>query len=173
MAPRPLLVCLVLAGLVGGPPAPAPAVAAAAERTLQPPPVPLPPAVARTRESILKLALAGRYEALEALGKRTKPFTYHFGFEKRKPAAYWRGEARLGQDPLPKLAAIVRLPYVLDEGIYTWPAAAGPNPTPADWEALKAVYPAAKVARYRADGYTGWRAGIDARGAWVFFVRGD
>lgn len=145
-------------------PAKVPGVAAAAG-------LPLP--VARTRELIYRLATAGRYEELEALARRTRSFTYHFGFEKRSPAAYWRAEARAGQDPLPKIAALLRMPHALDGGIYMWPAAAAVNPTPADWEALKPTFPAARVARWKADGYTGWRLGIDARGNWMYFVRGD
>ncbi len=133
----------------------------------------LPVPVARTREMIHRLASAGRYEELEALAQRTKGFTYHFGFEKRRPAAFWRAEAKLGQDPLPKLAALLRMPHAADAGIYLWPAAAAANPTPADWEALKPTFPAARVARWKADGYTGWRLGIDARGNWMYFVRGD
>lgn len=150
----------------------APAVAAAGPQTVAGA-AGLPTAVARARDQILRLAQAGRYEELEAIARRTKGFTYHFGFEKRKPAAYWRAEARAGQDPLPKLAAILRMPHALDEGVFMWPAAAAANPTPADWEALKPTFPAARVTRWKADGYTGWRMGIDARGGWRFFVRGD
>lgn len=133
----------------------------------------LPVAVQRTREAIYALAASGRYETLEALARRNKGFTYHFGFEKRDPAAFWRAEAKQGHDPLPKLAALLRMPHVQDEGVFTWPAAAGVNPTPADWEALKPTFPAARVARWKAEGYTGWRLGIDARGNWTYFVRGD
>ena len=150
---------LALAAPAGPARAPAPAVADAAG---------LPTPGARTRESIYRLARAGRYEELEALVRRTRGVTYPFGFEKRRPAAFWRSD-----DPLPKLAALLRMPHGMDEGIYQWPAAAAANPTPADWEALKPTDPAARVARWKREGYTGWRVGIDARGNWVYFVRGD
>lgn len=148
-------------------------VLAAAVPDLQPPPVPLPPKAQAARAALYRAAMAGQYDVLGRYAKANPTFTFHFGFVQQAPAAYWRAEARRGEDPLPKLAAILRLPPAFDGGVYTFPAAAGAKAGPADWEALKAVYPVARVARFRTEGYTGWRAGIDAAGRWRFFVHGD
>ena len=136
--------------------------------------MPLPPRVTRAREALYRAAMGGQVDVLAGIARQAGPgFTFHFGFVKQKPADYWRAEAKRGEDPLRKLAAILRLPPALETGVYTFPAAAVAGAGPADWEALKAVYPPARVARYRSEGYTGWRAGIDRQGRWQFFVRGD
>lgn len=166
-----LLAALAIAGLPTGPAAAAPA--KSANPALLPPPVPLPPKVAQARQALYRAAMAGQVDTLGTFAKQDKRFTYQFGFVKQAPAAYWRAEARRGEDPLPKLAAILRLPPAYVAGVYTFPAAAAATAGPVEWDALKAVYPIARVARFRTEGYTGWRAGIDAQGRWRFFVRGD
>ena len=95
------------------------------------------------------------------------------GFEKIGPAAYWRQEAAKSQNPLPKLAALMKLVPVVVDGAYMWPAVATATATAADWEALKTVYAPARVIRYRAEGYTGWRVTVDRDGQWRSFFHQD
>lgn len=137
-------------------------------------PVPaLPPAVVQTRDTLITYARAGRYEALAGLAAQAGDgFTYHRGFELRKPVAYWRGEAAAGRSPLPRLVAILRTPPIVEDGLWIWPAAAAAKPTLLAWASLRAAYPASQVARFHADGYTGWRCGIDVAGRWRRFLSG-
>lgn len=132
--------------------------------------VPIPKAVIQTREQLIKLATLGKYEELEALGLRSKKgFRYHTGFEKTTPARLWRREAANGQMPLQRLAALMKLVPVRMDGGYMWPAVATAEHGDADWEDLKTVYPPAKVLRYKAEGYTGWRVTVDRDGQWRSF----
>ncbi|MEB3329472.1 MAG: hypothetical protein VKQ33_09600 [Candidatus Sericytochromatia bacterium] len=132
----------------------------------------LPPAVARTREALLRLAGRNDYEGLARLalapGKR---FVYHQGFAQRRPAAHWRQQAARGEAPLTKLAAVLRLRPVQRHGVFFWPAAAM-NPDETAWADLRALYPATRILRFQQEGYTGWRAGIEADGRWTMFLAG-
>ncbi|MEB3223192.1 MAG: hypothetical protein VKS61_14040 [Candidatus Sericytochromatia bacterium] len=133
----------------------------------------LPPAVARTREALLRLASHHDYDGLARLALAPgKGFVYHLGFEQRRPAAYWRQRAARGEAPLLKLVALMRLRPVQSRGVFLWPAAAM-NPDETAWADLKGLYPATRIERFRQEGYTGWRTGIDAQGRWTMFLAGS
>lgn len=133
----------------------------------------LPTAVARTRAALLELASRGAYEELARLARTSgKAFVYHQGFEQRKPAAYWRQQAARGEAPLAKLAILLRLRPVQSNGVWIWPAAAV-NPDESAWAGLRPLYPAPRIQRFQAEGYNGWRTGIDAQGRWTMFLKGS
>lgn len=133
----------------------------------------LPPAVAQTRATLLKLASQGAYEELARFARTSgKAFVYHQGFEHRKPAAYWRQQAARGEAPLARLAILLRLRPVQSNGVWVWPAAAV-NPDEAAWAGLRPLYPAPRIQRFQAEGYNGWRTGIDAQGRWTMFLKGS
>jgi hypothetical protein len=137
----------------------------------------LPSPVARTRDAILAATQARDFEALRALIPE-EGFTFSFGGD-RDPIAYWK---RLeSQAHVPVIGDI--LPMVLgtvpvrQQGTYIWPAPAAKDP--ADWdegdlEVLRLLHPEEDIRLFQEAGlYTGWRAGIDRDGTWVFFVSGD
>ncbi len=137
----------------------------------------LPPAVARTRERILRAAEAHDYEALRRL-IGTHPIRYTFGPEiAGGPIAFWkRAEAR-GDKPIETLAAILKLPYTLTHGGYWWPFAYTTRPgelTPYEVRLLSSYATPADIAKWkRFGGYFGYRAGIGADGRWQAYVSGD
>lgn len=133
----------------------------------------LPGPVKDTRQRILGLAQTGQYEALEALALGSGiHFVFHQGFERAKPARYWRAEAARGHDPLKRLITLLRMNPAQDQGLYVWPAAAVAA-TPAALEALRVLYVPSRIQRYASEGYSGWRTGIDDQGRWRLFLRGN
>jgi hypothetical protein len=137
----------------------------------------LPSPVARTRDAILAATQARDFEALRALIPE-EGFTFSFGGD-TDPIAYWR---RLeNRAHVPVIGDI--LPMVLgtvparQQGTYIWPAPAAEDP--ADWdegdlEVLRLLHSEEDIRLFQEAGlYTGWRAGIDRDGTWVFFVSGD
>jgi hypothetical protein len=137
----------------------------------------LPSPVARTRDQILDAAQARDFEALRALIPE-EGFTFSFGGD-TDPIAYWKRLESEGHVPV--IGDI--LPMVLgtvparQQGTYVWPAPAAEDP--ADWdeadlEVLRQIHAEEDIRLFQEVGlYTGWRAGIDRDGTWVFFVSGD
>ncbi len=144
---------------------------------LLPPTIPeplagVPDAVVRKHFQILAAAEARDYETLAQLAAE-REFTYTFGGPVAGgPAQYWRRLERRGDaDPAGALAAILRLPYTLQRGVYVWPFA---YDTPADELTTHERELLGPLARsYAGDSYLGWRAGIEPDGDWIFFIAGD
>ena len=133
-----------------------------------------PDAVLRKRAAILAAAQARDYDALAELSD-TQRFRYTFGDEvEGGPAAYWRQAEARGEEPAPAeaLATILRLPYTLSHGLYVWPFAYDKTENELTPYERKLLAPLGKGGAF-ADGYLGWRAGIDPDGRWVFFLAGD
>lgn len=148
---------------------------AAEATTARPDPVAqgLPAPVVQTRATLLRLAARGAYDELARFARTSSSaFVYHQGFEQRRPAAYWRQQAARGEDPLPRLVTLLRLRPVQSNGVWIWPAAAV-NPDEGAWAALRPLYPAPRIQRFQAEGYNGWRTGIDAQGRWTMFLKGN
>jgi hypothetical protein len=134
----------------------------------------VPAPVAETRAQLLAAAEAGDHDALAALAP--DDFSYTFGSPAEGgPAEYWRGLDDAGEDPLGMLAALLRLPYTLYAGIYTWPFAFDrPLDGLTDYErGLLEDVVDVEQAYAAGTGYAGWRAGIEPDGTWRFFVAGD
>jgi hypothetical protein len=135
----------------------------------------LPAAVARTHARLLAAAESGSYDELEPLV--TSHLNYSFGGPFDGGAiAYWKHlEATSAERPLATLAKILRMPYVLDHGIYAWPFAyAAQEELTAHERALLApVASKALLDEIPTSGYLGWRAGISPAGDWVFYISGD
>lgn len=138
----------------------------------------LPPAVEQTRAAIKEAAENRDFEALEALIPE-EGFTYTFGGPvEGGPTAYWQQiEEESPQRPLEALAAILEMPYTKADDIYVWPFAYDRDPgtlTEAERALLSSVASEAEIRQWTEFGhYLGWRAGINVRGKWVFFVAGD
>jgi hypothetical protein len=133
-----------------------------------------PDVVLRKRAAVLAAAQARDYDALAELSDPTQ-FRYTFGEAVAGgPAAYWRRAEAEGEDPTPAeaLAAILRMPYTLSRGLYVWPFAYDKTEDELTAYERKLLAPLGKGGAF-ADGYLGWRAGIDPDGRWVFFVAGD
>jgi hypothetical protein len=137
----------------------------------------LPAPVEAKRAAIAEAAASGDYESLRPL--LAEEFSYSFGgpFE-GGPIAYWQSlEQQEGVRPIEILADLVRLPYTLYQGVYTWPFAFDKQPTelvPAESGLLKDVGGTDLSDDFFPDGgYYGWRAGIEPDGDWIFFVAGD
>jgi hypothetical protein len=133
-----------------------------------------PDAVLRKRAAILAAAQARDYDALAEL---TDPeqFKYTFGEEADGgPAAYWRRAEASGEEPSPAeaMTEILRMPYTLSHGLYVWPFAYDKTEDELTAYERKLLARLGKGGAF-ADGYLGWRAGIDPDGRWVFFVAGD
>ncbi|HSI97251.1 MAG TPA: hypothetical protein VK926_02730 [Gaiellaceae bacterium] len=136
----------------------------------------LPAAVDETRATLLAAAESADYEALRPF--LSPAFSYTFGGPvEGGPIAYW-GELERTTDerPLERLAAILKMPYVLTRGVYAWPWAytvEGERDLSAHERELLAPLgdPAALFAG--GSGYLGWRAGIEPDGTWLFFLAGD
>jgi hypothetical protein len=137
----------------------------------------LPAAVDRTRRRILAAAEAHDWDALRrAIGGHALRYT--FGPDVPGGAiAFWQRQERSGGRPLETLAAILKLPYTLSHGLYTWPFAYTVPPaelTPYEVKLLSSYATAKDVAAWkRFGGYYGYRAGIDPSGRWQFYVSGD
>jgi hypothetical protein len=137
----------------------------------------LPSPVARTRDQILDAAQARDFEALRALIPE-EGFIFSFGGD-TDPIAYWKrleseGHVPVIGDILPTVLGTVPARH---QGTYVWPAPAAEDP--ADWdgadlEVLRQIHADLDIRLFQEAGlYTGWRAGIDRDGTWVFFVSGD
>jgi hypothetical protein len=133
----------------------------------------LPEPVAQTHAALLAAAEAHDEQALEALIEENE-FRYTFGENVPGGAlAFWRStEEQTGTDPIDTLARVLRLPYVLSQGIFVWPFAYDKEPgemSEYELSLLGDLFPegATEV------GYLGWRAGIRPDGRWVFFIAGD
>lgn len=137
----------------------------------------LPPAVARTRERILRAAEAHDFEALRrVIGAH--PIRYTFGPDVAGgPVAFWKHAEAQGGKPIETLAAILKLPYTLSHGIYWWPFAYTTPPdelTQYEVRLLSSFATQADVAKWKSfGGYFGYRAGIGADGSWQIYVSGD
>jgi hypothetical protein len=133
-----------------------------------------PDAVLRKRAAILAAAQARDYDALAQLSDPRR-FEYSFGGEvEGGPAAHWRQAEARGEDPTPAeaLAAILRMPYTLSRGLYVWPFAYDKTEDELTAYERGLLEQLGRGGAF-ADGYLGWRAGIDPDGRWVFFVAGD
>ncbi len=135
----------------------------------------LPPAVEQTHSALLAAAEAHDEDALRELIDE-KEFRYTFGENVPGGAlAFWKQEQeRSGTDPIDALAKVLRLPYVLSQGLYVWPFAYDKDPGEMS-EYERDLLRKAGQTSTDADGvgYLGWRAGIRPDGRWVFFVAGD
>jgi hypothetical protein len=136
----------------------------------------LPAAVEETRAALLMAAESGDYEALRPL--IPEEFEYTFGGPvEGGPIAYWQDvERTTGERPLETLAAILRMPYVLNRGYYVWPWAyaleSAEALSPHEVELLAPLGPPSEFFP-EGTGYLGWRSGIAADGTWAFYVAGD
>lgn len=133
-----------------------------------------PDAVLRKRAAILAAAQARDYDALAQLSD-PQGFEYSFGGEvEGGPAAYWRQAEARGEDPTPAeaLVAILRMPYTLSRGLYVWPFAYDRTEDELTGYERGLLEELGRGGAF-AEGYLGWRAGIDPAGRWVFFLAGD
>jgi hypothetical protein len=138
----------------------------------------LPESVARKRAEVWSAARAKDYDAL---GRLVDPdqFTYTFGGPvPGGPAAYWRRlEETSTERPIETLAAILRLPSTKQRQIYVWPYAftrRASTLSAEEKEQLAEAIGDEGLRQYLELGdYLSYRAGIDANGAWVFYVAGD
>jgi hypothetical protein len=137
----------------------------------------LPAPVEAKRAAIAAAAASGDYEALTPL--MAEQFSYSFGGQVEGGAiGFWRSLER-EQDvrPIEILADLMRLPYTLFQGVYTWPFAFDKRPTemvPSESGLLKDVGGTDLSDDFFPDGgYYGWRAGIEPDGDWIFFIAGD
>jgi hypothetical protein len=135
----------------------------------------LPADAAATRAALLEAAEEGDHDRVAALAGDA--FSYTFGGPvEGGPAAYWRQlEQETGERPLEILAALLRLPYTLHEGTYTWPFAFDtPLDELSEYErGLLGEVVDVGEAYAGGVGYAGWRTGIAPDGQWRFFVTGD
>ena len=135
----------------------------------------LPVAVEQTHTALLAAAEAHDEDALRGL---IDPQSFRYTFGENVPGGaieFWRKEKeRSGTDPIDALAKVLRLPYVLSQGIYVWPFAYDKEPGEMS-EYERNLLRSAGLTSTDADGvgYLGWRAGIRPDGRWVFFVAGD
>jgi hypothetical protein len=133
----------------------------------------LPEPVAQTHAALLAAADAHDEQALEALIEENE-FRYTFGGDVPGGAlAFWRStKEQTGTDPIDTLARVLRLPYVLSQGIFVWPFAYDKEPgemSEYERSLLGDLLPEGESGV----GYLGWRAGIRPDGRWVFFIAGD
>ncbi|MDQ3955936.1 MAG: hypothetical protein M3285_10355 [Actinomycetota bacterium] len=139
----------------------------------------LPPAVATTREEIVAAAVACDYERLGLIveaGGRSQ-FTFSFG-EEATHEAFVASLRRSDGETLDILVRTLDLPYCTQrlQGrlLYQWPSAFCADATDEDWDALRELYSDEDIARWREfETFGAHRIGIDADGAWLFFVGGD
>jgi hypothetical protein len=136
----------------------------------------LPAAVEETRAALLEAAESGSYEALRPFLRDA--FSYTFGGPvEGGPIAYWQElERTTDERPLEKLAAALRLPYVLSRGYYVWPwtyTVEEVSDLSAHERALLVPLGELDTMFVPGTGYLGWRAGIAPDGTWTFFLAGD
>ena len=136
-------------------------------------PLDTPDPVMATHAAILDAAEARDYDALAALAPETG-FTYTFGGPfPGGPAAYWK-EIEADEDPLGKLVAILKMPPTVVDHTYIWPFAYDRDIASLTDEEREILAPVLNTEGWTQYGnYLGWRAGINMRGKWVFFVAGD
>jgi hypothetical protein len=134
----------------------------------------LPAVVERKRLAILAAAESGDYDAVADLADPDE-FRYTFGSAVAGgPAEYWRQVASDTPDrPLETLAAILKLPYTLYRGIYTWPFAFDKTPEELTDYERGLLEPLGRAGVFVGESYFGWRAGIRPDGSWIFFIAGD
>jgi hypothetical protein len=89
----------------------------------------LPEPVAQTHAAVLAAAEAHDEQALEALIEPSE-FRYTFGEDVPGGAlAFWRTtKEQTGTDPIDTLARVLKLPYVLSQGLFVWPFAYDKEP---------------------------------------------
>jgi hypothetical protein len=139
--------------------------------TVTSPPTGLPTAVALTHARLLSAAEAGDYDRLRPLIP-ADGFTYSYGADETGPIAYWQHlEATTDERPLETLAALLRMPYTLNHGLYVWPFAY--DKTKPDLTAYERRLLGPFADSYVGANYFGWRAGIKPDGTWLFFISGD
>jgi hypothetical protein len=133
----------------------------------------LPESVAQTHAALLAAAEAHDEQALEAL---IEPDEFRYTFGENVPGgalAFWRSiDEQTGTDPIDTLARVLRLPYVLSQGIFVWPFAYDKEPgemSEYERSLLGDLLPEGESGV----GYLGWRAGIRPDGRWIFFIAGD
>jgi hypothetical protein len=137
----------------------------------------LPAPVEAKRIAIVEATESADYEELRPL--LAEPFSYSFGGPFEGGAiGFWRYlEREEGVRPMAILADLLRLPYTLYQGTYTWPFAFDKKPTelsPYESGLLEDVGGTKLSDDFFPDGgYYGWRAGIDPDGDWIFFIAGD
>ena len=133
----------------------------------------LPEPVAQTHAALLAAAEAHDEQALEALIEPNE-FRYTFGEEvPGGPLASWRSvEQQTGTDPIDTLARVLKLPYVLSQGIFVWPFAYDKEPGEMSEYELSLLGDLMPEGLSEV-GYLAWRAGIRPDGRWIFFIAGD
>ena len=133
----------------------------------------LPEPVAQTHAALLAAAEAHDEQALEAL---IEPNEFRYTFGENEPGgalAFWRSsKEQTGTDPIDTLARVLRLPYVLSQGIFVWPFAYDKQPGEMSEYELSLLGDLLPEGQTEV-GYLGWRAGIRPDGRWVFFIAGD
>jgi hypothetical protein len=154
----------------------------ASAQTVQRCPAQLPAPVAAKRDAIVAAARASDGTALKGLIGPGE-FTFSFG-DDADAIAYWRDSVKQGIDVPKMMVAVLSMPCVIvlqgDRREYWWPSAAEfawKDLNAAEKKALQDLY-GARIDDWWLEGrdkgyYVGWRAGIDARGAWTAFVAGD
>jgi hypothetical protein len=132
----------------------------------------LPAAAEQTRARLLAAAESGDYEALRPVIPATG-FAFSYGASAGGPIAYWKNvEQTSEQTPIAILAAIMRMPYTLNRGLYVWPFAYDKRKSDLTAYERRLLGPAL-LRSYVGEDYYGWRAGIRPDGGWVFFISGD
>jgi len=137
----------------------------------------LPAAVEQKRDSIVRAARAMDYDALEAL-LDPETFNYSFG-DSGDPIGHWKQLESESHVPIlgDIMPAVFATRPAKQGGIYVWPAAAAKEAK--DWtdeevEDLLTFNNEEDVEQHREQGgYLGWRGGIQAEGAWLYFIAGD
>ena len=137
----------------------------------------VPAEVLKTRAALLRAAETGDYEELRPLLPRRLSYTFGGPFE-GGPIAYWRNiEEQTDDRPIAILADLLRLPYTLYRGVYTWPFAFDKQPdelTEYERGLLRNVAGENLSDDFgEGTGYLGWRVGIEANVNWIFFIAGD
>jgi hypothetical protein len=134
----------------------------------------LPAVVESKRLAILAAAESADYDAVAGLADPNE-FRYTFGNSVAGgPAEYWRQVASDTPDrPLETLAAILKLPYTLYRGIYTWPFAFDKTPEELTDYERGLLEPLGRAGVFVGESYFGWRAGIRPDGRWISFIAGD
>jgi hypothetical protein len=145
-------------------------------------PAQLPAPVAAKRDAIIAAAKARDWNALKGLIGPGE-FTFSFG-DDSDAIAFWRELGKQGTDIPKTMVAVLSMPCVVTledaKREYWWPSAvefAWKDLNAAEKKALQDLY-GAKIDEWWLEGrdkgyYVGWRAGIDAKGAWTAFVAGD
>jgi hypothetical protein len=105
-----------------------------------------------------------------------EPDEFRYTFGENVPGgalAFWRSiEEQTGTDPIDTLARVLRLPYVLSQGIFVWPFAYDKEPGEMS-EYERSLLGDLLSEGESGVGYLGWRAGIRPDGRWIFFIAGD